>query len=81
MFRTRKPKITFKQSGNDIIGTVNNKTQITGTRKGDTITFKFFAAKFGLITGVWKVNPDGTKLEGTWSRSSEDGIWNLTRIE
>jgi len=53
---------------------------VKGTRKGDTIKFKFGNS----ITGVWKINPDGTKLEGSWDQlgySTAHGTWNLTKIE
>ena len=77
----RKFKITLKQSGNDIIGTdVNQKKIVTGTRKEDTIKFKYFG-RGSHLTGEWKINSDGTTLEGTWDSSRENGKWNLTRIE
>ena len=79
--RNRKLKITFEQSGKDIIGT--NKSQskiITVTRKGDTIKFEYHGP-WGPVKGKWKINHDGTKLEGTWSSNREDGKWNLTRIK
>ena len=83
LFRGRSPKITFEQSGNNIIGTnVSQKgREINGTRKGDTIKFKYGRN----MTGVWKINSDGTKLEGKWEFSgntdSSRGTWNLTIIE
>jgi len=82
MFRDRKPRFTFEQSGNDIIGTdvSKNRSKIVGTRKGDTIKFKYWGAH-RLILGKWKINPDGTSLEGTWETDNEHGSWNLTRIE
>ena len=77
----RKLKITLEQSGKDIIGTdVNQKKIVAGTRKKDTIKFKYYG-RGGQLTGKWKINSDGTKLEGTWNSSREDGKWNLTRIE
>ena len=90
LFRTRNVKITFKQSGNDIIVTSTGSIgtnisragkEIIGTRKGDTIKFKYGRN----MTGVWKINSDGTKLEGKWEFSgntdSSRGTWNLTIIE
>ena len=75
----RKLKITFKQSGKDIIGTdVNQKKIVTGTRKEDTIKFKY-DGRGSYLTGKWKINSDGTKLEGTWNTSRENGKWNLTK--
>ena len=77
----RKLKVTFKQSGNDIIGTNDSQRVILkGTRKGDTIKFEYYGG-WGNLTGVWKINPGGTKLEGTWIGNSQDGKWNLTKIE
>jgi len=77
----RKLKITLKQSGKDIIGTnVKQKKIVTGTRKEDTIKFKYHG-RYGDLKGEWKINSDGTKLEGTWESIKESGKWNLTRIE
>ena len=77
----RKLKITFKQSGKDIIGTdVNQKKIVTGTRKEDTIKYKY-DGRGSYLTGKWKISSDGTKLEGTWNTSRENGIWNLTKIK
>ena len=77
----RKLKITLKQSGKDIIGTdVNQQKIVTGTRKEDTIKFKYHG-RGGYLTGEWKINSDGTKLEGTWNSNRENGKWNLTRSE
>ena len=81
-FKLRSPKITFKQSGNDIIGTNVSRldNEIIGTRKDDIITFNY-QSTFRLISGKWKISPDGTKLEGTWEADGSVGKWNLTRIE
>jgi len=82
-FSDRKLMITFKQNGNDIIGTNDSQIKlITGTRKDDTIKFEYFA-RHSTITGKWKINPGGTRLEGTWSDTSWDinGTWNLMKIE
>ena len=54
--------------------------KIIGTRWGDTFKFKLGYS----ITGVWKIDPDGTKLEGTWDYSGAatgHGTSNLTKIE
>ena len=82
MFGDQKHMITFKQNGTDIIGTdVNQKAVITGTRKGDTIKYEYYGRKSGLVSGVWKINSDGTKLEGTWKDTyNHNGKWNLTKI-
>ncbi len=82
MFSDRKPWFTFEQNGNDIIGTdvSKNGSKIYGIRNGDTIKFKYWGS-FRLIVGRWKINPDGTSLEGTWEADNEHGSWNLTRIE
>ncbi len=80
-FTDRKLKITFKQNGTDIIGTdVNQKKIVTGTRKEDTIKFEYYG-RGSYLTGEWKINSDGTKLEGTWDSFNDNGKWNLTRIE
>jgi len=77
----RKLKITLKQSGKDIIGTdVNQKKIVTGTRKEDTIKFEYYG-RGSYLTGEWKIKSDGTKLEGTWNSSRENGKWNLTRVD
>jgi len=82
MFRDRKPRFTFEQSGWDIIGTdvSKNNSKIIGTRMGNTIKFKYWGTS-RLILGKWKINPDGTSLEGTWEEESGHGSWNLIRIE
>ena len=74
-----KSLINIKQIGNDIVGTNKSQSKIvTGTRKGNTIEFKYI----GGVTGVWKINSDSTHLEGTWEATNGvTGKWNLTRIE
>ncbi len=83
MFLDRQPRFTFEQNGNDIIGTdvSKNGSKIYGIRNGDTIKFKYWGVSNSLILGEWKINPDGTGLEGTWETDIEHGSWNLTRIE
>jgi hypothetical protein len=80
-FWRRNPKFTFEQRGYDIIGTdvSKNRSKIYGIRNGDTINFKYWGWN-RLILGKWKINPDGTSLEGTWEIESGYGSWNLTRI-
>jgi hypothetical protein len=82
MFRDPTPRFTFEQSGNDFIGTnvYENRNKIIGIRNGDTIKFKYWGA-FREISGEWKINPDGTSLEGNWETESHHGSWNLIRIE
>jgi len=82
MFTDKKTRFTFEQNGNDIIGNdvSKNGSKIYGIRNGDIIKFKYWG-KFRLILGRWKINPDGTSLEGTWEAENEHGSWNLTRIE
>jgi len=82
MFKNRKPIFTIEQRGDQIIGTDVSQTgsKIYGTRNGDTIKFKYQGAH-RLILGKWKINPDGTSLEGTWEEESGHGSWNLTRIK
>ena len=80
--RDLKLVIVLKQSSNDIIGTdVSQREIIKGTRKGDTIRFKLLTPITG-FDDVWKVSPDGSRLEGTWSSSvAGGGKWNLTKIQ
>ena len=82
MFKDRKPRFTFEQSGKDIVGTdvSKNRNKIIGIRNGDTIKFKYWGAH-RLVLGEWQINPDGTSLEGTWEADNEHGSWNLTRIK
>jgi hypothetical protein len=81
-FQSRNSMFTFEQIGNNIIGTNVSRRdyEIIGTRKGDIVTFKY-QQRFRLISGKWKINPDGTKLEGTWDVDGSVGKWNFTRIE
>ena len=54
--------ITIKQNGNNIIGTNNSQIKmITGTRKGDTIKFQYYA-RHSTIKGKWKIIPGGARL-------------------
>lgn len=89
LFPYGSPLITFEQNGNKILGTIAPKSpdktvdqpgvaEIIGTRKGDTIKFKYRD-----VTGVWQVNSDSTKLDGTWDFSGNtdsSGTWNLNRV-
>jgi len=82
-FKNRKLVITLKQSGDDIIGTdVSQRKILVGTQMGDTIKFKVLTRMTQIpTTGVWKINPDGVRIEGTWSSSWGYGKWNLTKTE
>ncbi len=76
--------ILLEQHGNTITGTDSSgKADIRGTRKGDTIKIDFWAPFWSYGADVvWKVNADGTQLEGSWvDRHTGYGKWNLTRIE
>jgi len=69
----RKLTITLKQSGKDIIGTdVSLRKIVIGTSKEDTIKFEYLG-RGDNITGKWKINSDGTKLEGKWDTSGRWG--------
>jgi hypothetical protein len=80
--REREIMITFKQDGNDVIGTnLENGLKIVGKLEGNQIRFYTLPSKIstGEIKGVWTVSEDGRRLEGTWSASNSAGDWNLTR--
>jgi hypothetical protein len=80
----RRLKITFEQQGNKITGTNRSANlKITGVREDDEISFFTWPSDIssGEIKGNWKVSPDGSKIEGTWSHPHGGGKWNLTRIE
>ena len=82
----RQMMLILEQVGDTISGTDSSgKASIEGTRVGDTITFGFSHGNIiwgNFIDGTWKVNADGTRLEGSWSygAASVKGKWNLTRI-
>jgi len=82
----RKLVITFKQDGNSVTASDNTyKVDIWGTRDGDIIFFDMGTNKmndFNGASGKWKINVDGTRLEGSWEASyNASGKWNLTRIQ
>jgi hypothetical protein len=80
----RRLIITFEQQGNKITG-INRPAnlKITGVREGDEITFFTWPSDINdtEIKGIWRISPDGSRIEGTWSHPHGDGKWNLTRIE
>jgi len=83
-FRHKKHRelvITLEQKGNSITGTDSlTNSEITGTLEGDTIKFEFWSRQLNNnypVNGKWKVNADGTRLEGSWNH----GKWNLTRLD
>jgi len=82
MFRDRKPRLTFKQRGKNIIGTNVSRSdnEIIGTRKGNTIKFKYWGPH-RLILGEWNISPGGDRLVGTWEEGEGRGTWDLTRIQ
>ena len=78
--------LILEQHGDTITGTDSSgKADVRGTRKGDTIKFDFWAPNLNYgKEGVWKVNANGTQLEGSWRTSqgkSGSGQWNLKKIE
>jgi len=80
----RRLKIIFEQQGSKITGTNRlADLKITGVREGDEITFFTWPSDINdtEIKGMWRIDPDGNRLEGTWSHPHGDGKWNLTRIE
>ncbi len=88
-FRLKKHRqlvITLDQKGNVVTGADNlTGSEITGKLEGDTIKFKYWSKYTTLNTemsGEWKINDDGTYLEGFWAwKGDRKGIWNLTKIE
>ena len=79
----RKVKVTFQQDGDNITG-INEEfnLKISGIRKGNEVTFSAGRSKLvGDIRGLWKINADGSKLTGKWSRSGNGGQWNLEKIK
>jgi len=82
MFRDRKPRLTFKQRGKNIIGTNVSRSdnEIIGPRKGNTIQFKYWGPH-RLILGEWNISSGGDRLVGTWEGEEGRGTWDLTRIQ
>ena len=79
-----KMVLLLEQHGNTVTGTDSSgKADLRGTRIGDTIKFDFWAPYWSYgADGVWKVNADGTQLEGSWENKDKGfGEWNLTKIE
>ena len=89
-FGNRTPVLAFEQNGKNIIATnCASHEKIHATRDGDTITF-LWANREGIypeVTGEWKVNADGSLLEGTWDAGNyvgkwdSRGKWKLTRLD
>jgi hypothetical protein len=76
--------VQFEQNGNHIIGTCSSANlKILATREGDNITFYTLPSDISSdeIKGKWKVNADGSSIEGKWTHPHGNGKWNLTRIE
>jgi len=80
----RKLVVRFEQNGNSIIGTSSSANlKIVAAREGDEITFYTLPSDISSdeIKGKWKVNADGSRIEGKWSHPHGGGKWDLTRIE
>jgi len=80
----RKLVVRFEQNGNSIIGTSSSANlKIVAAREGDEITFYTLPSDISSdeIKGKWKVNADGSRIEGKWTHPHGGGKWNLTRIE
>jgi len=86
----RKLVITLEQKGDSITGgDSSTNSNITGILQGNTIKFTFWSSQMNNVagsgtpvTGEWKVNANGIKLEGSWnSHPAASGKWNLTRIQ
>jgi hypothetical protein len=79
-----KITLLLEQHGDTITGTDSSgKADVRGTRTGDTIKIEFWAPfwSYGAEV-VWKVNADGTQLEGSWKDKHDGyGEWNLTKVE
>ncbi len=82
-FRLKKHReliISLEQNGNTITGSDRlTNSEIIGTVDGEIIKFEFWSGQLNnnRVTGEWKVNADGTRLEGSW----DHGKWNLTRLD
>jgi predicted secreted protein len=77
-FGNRTLVLAFEQKGENITATnCTSHEKIHATRGGDTITF-LWADREGMypeVTGEWKVNADGSLLEGTWDAGNDVGKW------
>jgi hypothetical protein len=74
---------TITQTGDEISGTYGPSGKIWGTIRGNTISLDFFRTGGWTGVGEWKVNSDGSRLQGSWTSSSRNssGKWNLTRLD
>jgi hypothetical protein len=82
----KRLEITFEQRGNTITGTDSTgEAEINGKLNGDTITFVFYMSSesSAKINGEWKVNAEGTQLDGSWKilGGGTSGQWNLKKVE
>jgi hypothetical protein len=76
--------VRFQQNGDSITGTSSSaRLKIVATREGDNITFYTLPSDISSdeIRGKWRVNADGSRIEGKWTHPHGGGKWNLTRIE
>jgi hypothetical protein len=79
-------QLTIQQNGSNITATNSSVgLKINGIRDGDTISFYSLGTNrisWHEITGNWKVNPDGSRIEGTWEIETRgvSGNWNLTKV-
>jgi hypothetical protein len=80
----KRLEITFEQRGNTITGTDSSgEAEINGILNGDTVTFVFYMSSesSAKIHGEWKVNAEGSQLDGSWKIPGGDtsGQWNLKK--
>ena len=76
--------LTISQYGNQITATdKSNRVKITGTREGDTIKYLWINRIGGYpdIDGEWKINADGSGLDGRWESFHRGGQWNLKKLQ
>ena len=79
-----KPKVRIVQDGAEISGTFESGGKIWGDIKGDTIEFEWHTPSGNQGRGKWTFKPGGNSADGTWiyhQSDSNDGNWNLTKIE
>ena len=77
-------KVTLVQSGYKVNGTYGDSGKIQGEITGNKVNFIWWGISgHGNGDGVWKLNADGSRLEGKWLSSARhfNGTWNLKRIE
>ncbi len=71
-------------SGNTWMGVTSKKTKFDIYNSPDGSMFGRAVTKYDaedVDSGTWKINADGTKLEGSWTNGARSGKWDLTRIQ